>query len=496
VRGATTVQLDSGAARIEGSHIPVDSQHPSYKDARPQWDRCRDAFAGSDAVKNKHTAYLPMLEGQKSWRELPYLGYRARALYYPAMGRTVSGLLGVLFGKDITVENVPDAFKDEVNDVTLTGTTIQQFGLLLGQELLVTGRVGALIDMSDAGGSRPYWCAYLAENIINWRTDRGGVGGAPRVTLVVLAEYEEVQDDKDEFVIKHVLQYRVLQLEDGRYAVKIYQQNTNKQGEWILTSSFYPTHRGAPLDYIPFVFIGPNGISPVIEHPPLLDLVDVNLSHYRTSADQEHGAHFTALPTPYITGHTLGQGETLAIGSGTAWILPNPSATAGMVEFSGAGLGALAALKEEKRQLMATLGARMLETQKNVQEAATSLRMRHSSERASLSVLASSISQAMTIALHWHLIWNGVDEKVAAEARIELNPDVMDELTSDDIAKLVAAWQAGAISHKTLYYNLEWGEWTRPSVLFEEEQADIDEETPEPILDLLPPIPPKVDDRE
>jgi hypothetical protein len=58
----------------------------------------------------------------------------------------------------------------------------------------------------------------------------------------------------------------------------------------------------------------------------------------------------------------------------------------------------------------------------------------------------------------------------------------MEQLTADEMTKLVAAWQAGAISKKTLYYNLQWGEWARPDVTFEQEQQEIENEEPdEPI---------------
>jgi hypothetical protein len=58
-------------------------------------------------------------------------------------------------------------------------------------------------------------------------------------------------------------------------------------------------------------------------------------------ADLEHGAHFTGLPTPIITGHNLGEDETFSIGSTTAWVLPNEYTDVKYLEFTGQGLGAL-----------------------------------------------------------------------------------------------------------------------------------------------------------
>jgi hypothetical protein len=469
--------------------MPVFSPHRTYAVAREKWDRCRDAYSGSDAVKKRAQVYLPILEGHTSSAAPAYLGYLLRALFYPAMPRTVAGLAGLIFGKPATVSDLPKLWEDDFKDVTLTGVPLGGLGLILAQEILITGRGGLLIDMPDDGApdARPYWVPFAAESIINWRASR--INGELKLTLVVLAEEIEVLDDKDFFQPKTALQYRVLQLTNGIYSVTIYKEDSNKKGTWIAETVKYPLRRKVALNYIPFIIFGPTGTDCDVDHPPLLDLVDVNLSHYRTSADQEHGAHFTALPTPYITGHTVPPGETLAVGSGTAWVLPNPQATAGMVEFSGAGLKSLAELKEEKRLLMVTLGARMLETQKNAAEASATVAMRHAGERSAMTVLADTLSQVLTTAIRWHLYWRGVDDAAVDKVSIKLNPDVMDQLTAQDIQALVSAWQAGAISHKTVYYNLQWGEWTRPEVEFEEEQKDIEEEVPEP-LDLPPGVVP------
>lgn len=480
--------------------MPVYSQNPQYTSSAKRWKRCRDAAGGTDAVKHAHTAYLPMLEGQIELTGKGYQAYLNRALFYPAMSRTIQGLLGLVFGKPVSLEKVPSSFDAEFKDVTLSGVGIADYARILGQEVLTTGRSGILVDMPavmpvTAKPSRPYWVTYAAESIVNWEAER--INGTQMLTRVVLNEWIKVPDPDDEFVPKLVEKYRVLLLIDGQYLVRIYTKNEEKtklgaaHDEWIVENELMPLRRSKPLSYIPFVFCNADGVDPDVSHPPLLDLADVNFSHYRTSADQEHGAHYTALPTPVISGYSVEPGTEIAIGSGTAIVLSDPNARATMLEFTGAGLKALADLKEEKRQLMVTLGARMLETQKNIQEAATTVAMRHAGERSALAVLADALGQALTTAIRWHLYWDGVEETTTEKVTFSLNPEVMDLVTADDIKVLVAAWQAGAISHKTLYANLEYGEWTRQNVDFEEEEADIADEQPElpAVDDMGNPIP-------
>jgi hypothetical protein len=468
-------------------------------------------------VKAKGTEYLPALEGMSATavtgiglgvdpvnpvtghllsgttKHSGYTGYITRAMFYPAMGRTVMGLIGLLFSKPPTPPEVPEAIQKQFNDVSLTGQSLHGFGVEMAREILVTGRVGVLVDYAEKPLSeeenRPYWLIYTAEDIINWKAER--IGGKMLLTLVVLKEL--IDTEGDEFSSKRAIRYRVLRLIDGptglTYTVQLYTENPEKKEEFVAGPVTIPVRRGDPLDFIPFQFVGPTTLSPEIEHPPMVDLADTVLSHYRTSADREHGAHFTALPTPWIKGYNLAPGETLGVGSGTAWVFPSENAAAGMLEFSGAGLGSLAAIMEEKRLLMATLGARMLETQKNTQEAAQTVAMRHAGEGSALGIMADTLGKALSNLAAWHLYWTGREkDTIKEEQQVTLNPELLEQLTSEDIAALTALWQAGGISKRTLYYNLQWGEWTRPDIDFEQEQEDIEdeEEDEEPPLMPLP----------
>jgi hypothetical protein len=481
--------------------MPVNTPSREYQANLAAWQRCRDVYHGSDAIKAAGDKYLPKLEAQRADPTMQgtqaYEAYKTRALFYPAFRRTVVGLGGLVCGKDPTLADVPEAFTDRLQDVTGTGVTLAGFAYGLCHELLVTGRVGALVDLPEASVGalvEPYWCAYRAEDILQVRTQR--IGNEDVVTLVVLREEVEREQDKDPFTTEYAPAFRVLALKDGRYTVTVWTADAKDQTKFIAGAERVPTRRGQPLDEIPFVILNPVAATSAAEQPPLLALADVNLSHYLTSADREHGAHFTALPTPWVAGHTVGQGETLGIGSGTAWVFPNQAASCGMLEFSGAGLGALKALMEEKREMMTTLGARMLESQKPGVEAAETVKLRHAGESSELSVLAGVIGQGLSRLVHWSLEWSGVADEAAEQATVTMNPDLLDIMSPDQVRALVSSWQAGAISHETVYYNMSRGQWTRQGVSFADEKKAIDEEAPsmpkaleQPAADVVPPEP-------
>lgn len=464
--------------------MSVATPRAEYEARAAQWQRCRDCYEGSDAVKARGDEYLPMLDSHAT-NPARYDAYRQRALFFNAVGRTVDGLSGAIHQKPAVLD-LPARVADHAQDVTLAGVSAEMFALEATRELLKTGRYGVLVDMAaEAGAERPYWAAYHAEDIPNWRTTR--VGGDEILTLVVLREEAEEVDPKDPFVLACETRYRVLEIVDGKYQQVVWREKEKDSDEWFPEEPIIPLRRGKPLDFIPFVFLGPMSVSAEVAKPPLLDLVDVNLSHYRTSADIEHARHWTALPTPWVAGSvTDDKGGPLAIGSSTAWMLTAGSQV-GMLEFKGDGLGSLERALEEKRRAMAVLGAKLLEEQQGGAgaETATAVGMRHSGEHATLRTIAGSVAQGLTLVWQWHAWWMGTEAKPdETGAAVELNKEFFTVRCSPEEAKvLLLKWQAGAISYATFYAGLQRGAWARDGVTAEQEREEIDregEERPEP----------------
>lgn len=447
--------------------MPVETTHADYNARSYQWRRCRDAFNGSDAIKASGQQYLPKLPSQSGDE---YEAYKFRALWYGATFRTVSGLTGAVTRKDPKV-TVPTVMDSHLKDITLTGTPFNVFVKDVINEVLMTGRYGILVDMADESRTdikdttRPYAVPFPAESIINWHTEV--VNGVQTLTMVVLCEYVwQLSSPDDPYLYEMVKRYRVLYLDplSGNYQVRIV---IVKEGGNLITE-LVPTMRGTPLKHIPFCFIGCNGLSSYPEKPPLLDLVDVNISHYISSADLEHGRHYTALPTPWVAGFP--KESKLSIGSSIAWVTPDPQGRAGMLEFTGQGLGALEKALESKERLMAVLGARMLEEQKSTVEASDTIMMRTAGERSTLQSTALIVGLGLTQAMRWHAEWMG--NKDAENVNVELNSDFMSRpMDSTQLTSLVQAYQADTISYDTFYWNLQRGELARPDIDADEERT-------------------------
>lgn len=455
-----------------------DHLHPEYKAMLPKWERCRDALAGQDAVHKAGRKYLPALTDQEPSE---YEAYLKRASYYPASGRTWQGLIGLVF-RQAPHEEAPAAAEPLLEDVTLAGNSAEHFAREIMGEIEAVGRYGVLVEYprvaqqpgslaeASAQNLRPYATGYKAEAIINWRVER--IGNVMKPTLVVLAETHKTAGM---FVTNEEEQIRALLLENGRYVQQIWRK-PEKSGNWTMVEQIIPVRNGKPLDFIPFFAFGAEENSLHCQEPPLLDLVNVNLSHYRTTADLEHGAHYTGLPTPFISGVQLGENEKIRIGSSTAIVSPMPEAKASFLEFTGQGLGALEKLLDRKEAQMAAIGARMLMPEKAAVEAAETVAMRHNGENSVLAGQANLTSQGVQDVLNTMREWAGITGEIAFRLSTDFLPGRM---SAQDLDALVKSWQAGAISKRTLFTNLQMGEIVEPGKTFEEEEAEAAEVAPQ-----------------
>lgn len=460
----------------------VNTQHSQYLANVAIWSRCRDFVGGSDKVKDAGETYLPKLGGQDNDS---YKAYKGRAQFYNASGRTVEGMAGLVMRVDPNAKLTPSLVELE-NDADYRGTSLYEFAKNEVTEVLTVGRSGILVDypsrpenivtvaQAKASGLRPYLAHYPAESIYNWKTQR--VNGVTVLTMVVLLEMVETDTD-DEFVSDIVTQFRVLDLDEQNFYRQRLFRKGQKDGEWVQEGDdVYPLRGGKKMQKIQFVFNGSETNTPDVQKPPILDLVNVNLGHYRNSADHEHGLHFTALPTPVITGHRSPPGEVIAIGSESFLVLSETGAEAFYMEFNGAGLEPMQSAMDKKERQMATLGARMLAEDKKGVEAEETARIHRSGEGGVLGSLVGSVSKGIRRALRMAAEWAN-DNADAIE--FDLNKDFMPTTMQPQLLKeLLQAWQSGAISMPVLFDNMKRGELIRPEVTLEDMQADIDGEMP------------------
>lgn len=470
----------------------VRTKHKDYEKHALKWERCRDAMNGQDAVHAAGVKYLPQLKEQSN---SDYASYKKRACWYNASWRTTAGLVGMMFRKPPKENGIPDKVNEYLKNVNLCGSDLTAFVKNVANDVLEIGRIGLLTDhpvmpvvegggemtqaQADEAGLRPTIQSYDGECIINWKYRN--ISNQTMLCLVVLEEDAALEKQDDEFSHKTEKHYRVLDLDaNDEYRVRVFRINEKDQDEQV-GNDIWPMMNGKRLDEIPFVFIGPDGNEGECEEPPLIDLVDVNFSHYRVTADYEHGVHFSALPTFFISGYqpikdAKGVAEKIYLGSQAAICLPDPGAKAGFAEITG-DFKAHRENLDAKKQEMATLGARMLADSSTRQvETFGATAIKHVAENSILASIAIAISKGVKKSLIWFCEWSNAP---APNLDYDINRDYLPvQMDGPTLTAIMSAWQGGMLSEAEMFDLLKRGDVVEATKTLEEHQGEIDSAPP------------------
>lgn len=420
--------------------MPITTTHPYYNLYTDRWLNCRQAFEGQEAVKAAGIRHLPMLSGQTPEE---YTAYKQRALFYSITSKTLSALIGMALDQPPELK-FPDELKPYFEDHS--GTQFyEMFGKAV-QEILLMGRFGVLVDR-PADGGKPYFTMYPTECITNWETDDAG-----NLLMVVLKEGYLDKSLEDEFLIEIKTRYRQLKIVDGQLQIIVW-VTEGAPTDLVGTTPTTITNTGVAMDYIPFFCATPEGLGIDPVKPPMQDIVDINLSHYRTSADLEHGRHFTGLPTPYVTGAE--SQAKMHIGSTAAWVIPEASAKVGFLEFTGQGLMSLEKALAEKQSQLASLSARLIDNSTRGSEAAETVKLRYLSETSSLRAIVRAVQALL------NAVYNCVadmEDHGKTSVTIMLNTEFLDsKMSAAELKAWSEAYLSGAVTKEMYLHALKKG---------------------------------------
>jgi hypothetical protein len=455
--------------------MDITACHKDYMNYLPRWTRIKTVMEGADAVKAAGEALLPKLPGQS--RE-SYEHYRERAVFFNAAGKTLELYASMVFAKAPTIKGI-DEKNPIFEDADLRGKPFEEMLEDILADVISYGRCGILVDYSGAvpegmslaeaerGEARPYMTMYPALSITNWHCGRHGGRTIPDRIVIRETVEDSAGEEADQFrellLMKEIYTVRKWRLAPGSIKDK-------KESHWIVTSRTIPIMNGEAINFIPFFFLDAASGSADCRTPPLLDLVDINISHYRTMADLEHGRFHSGLPTPIFAGFNFQEGDAVKLGS-TEGISSNlPDAKAYYLEFSGQGLGALENAAKQKEAWMVQLGSGLLDFYKSGKEATETLMIRRSGANATIGRMAMAVSEIMTKALKLMARWAGLPFD---EVKVQLLTEYLPEnITPQEISILLEAVQTGNYRRIDWLYRLKnagiLGQEVKPEKIEEE----------------------------
>ena len=134
--------------------------------------------------------------------------------------------------------------------------------------------------------------------------------------------------------------------------------------------------------------------------PPLMGLVNINISHYRTATGGRiHGTP----PQPSLLATTKKRQDFLHRLVNLLLLFQNENANAKYLEFEGKGLDSLKSFAPRKRRKPAALGVLTPSARRN--EAADTAELRHMGENSILSAIAQTVSDGLNMALSIVAMW-------------------------------------------------------------------------------------------
>lgn len=486
--------------------MSIDAHHPLYDKFVPFWVKCRDTYAGEDAVKAKRTAYLPPTDGMiEDGMNLPtevgyqrYDAYLKRAVFHDFMKEAVQNAIGAMHCKPATIKLPPEMEPLRTN-ATSTGESLDLFLRRINEQQLVTSRLGILGDLPtnpDPRNPLPYLALYEGETIINWDDGKRDESNRPRLNLVVLCETED--ERQDDFDWEQVEKYRVLVLGDvqenesaeiktvARVAVvrrdeltesgsKTGTEGPNSGGgdDSLDTADFRtPKYRGRTLDEIPFVFINSRDILADPDYPTLLGLANLALACYRGEADFRQNLYAQGQDTLVTVGsseddHRTGVGASINLKHG---------GEAYFIGVSADGLDAqFKTIAADKTEAAHRAGA-LIDNRARPFESGEALKTRQVGHSATLTEVAIAGAYGLQTILRTIARWIGADE-----SQVEVIPNLdfqLSGLLTTELVELLTARTMGApISLESVHTLMRERGMTRKT--FEEEmQAIMKDEIP------------------
>ena len=443
---------------ITANDNSVRTKHREWQFHYEKWKKVRNAVAG-DLIS--YLRNVGQNEPDKKYGEARQAEYEQGAICYNFTKRTLSGMVGSVMRKD-PEQIIPRELEYLLTNCDGSGVGLWQHAQDTLMEIDSIGRGGLLVDAPETGAAtaaeqnegllNPVIAFYTAENIINWRMKR--FGSVNRVVMIVLREVWEYFESDDEFVVKYGEQYRVLDLdENGNYRQRLYKFKA-EGGDAEPVETIYPELGDQLKGKIPFTFIGASNNDASVDDAPLLPLAELNIGHFRNSADNEESSFVVGQPTLF-----LAPGENM---STQMFEDANPNGVKmGSRTGHNVGYGGNAFLVQaeannlakqnmlDKEQQAIQIGAQLITPTQQI--TAESARLQRGADTSVMATIARNVSMAYTEALKWVAAMMGLRD--GTEIEFKLNMDFfLQPMTAQDRAAWMADINAGLLP-ATAYYS-------------------------------------------
>lgn len=338
-----------------------DNQSAAYRAMLPAWAKLDTVLEGTDAMRAAAGTYLPQHERESDTR---YQERLQRNTLLNMLQMTLDSWTGKPFGKSIVVsDDTPDSIKAIHDNVDLQGNNIDVFSRHWFNSGLAKGFSHVMVDFprpADVGNRkrtlrddreellRPFLVHIPPENLFfAYKVNEQGV---ERLAHVRIMETVTEMKGFEEITVR-----QIRQIEPGMVTIYREQQVRNtRELQWVAVDE-YPFD----LNYIPITTFYAEKQGFMLSKPPLLDLADLNVSHWQSNSDQL--AILTVARFPILAASGAMSDTDVNIGPNKWLCTPDPSGRFYYVEHSGAAINSGREHLLDLEEKMAGYGATFLQ---------------------------------------------------------------------------------------------------------------------------------------
>lgn len=406
----------------------------------PDWKVMAAVTNGTNYIRDLAEQYLPQepREDDEAWQ-----ARIDRSVLSPYTSRLIETAAGAVLRKPIHIEGDP-YWSEVALDIDGIGSNINEYARRALVSSLTYGHSAILVDFPAATGARnlaeeramgrrPYFVHVDAPQIWGWRKD-----STNRLTQIRIHDYE--YRPLNEFGEEQVEVMRVIY--PGRYDLYTLGQETVT----------FEKSDGFSLNTIPVVPIYSNRRGVLISQPGLLDIANLNITHYQRQSDLIHALHIAAMPTLVLEGYSQDSSEA-TIGVNYALGM-EPGHKAYYVQSDATSFEAQMNELQSLEGQMSTLGITKLFGQKFVAESAEAKRIDQAQANSVLSIISQELESCLNQAFAFAAQYVGMEPPVIT---IDRDFDYY-RLIGQDISVLAQLNEAGKISDATLLEVLRRGE--------------------------------------
>ena len=407
----------------------------------PDWGVMAAVTRGTNYIRDLSETYLPQEPRED---EDAYRTRVDRSVLSPYTSRLIETAAGAILRKPIQIDGDP-YWQALANDIDGLGSNINEYALRALVSSLTYGHSAILVDYPAAAGARnlaeeramgrrPYFVHVDAPQIWGWRKETG----TNRLLQVRIHDYDV--RPLNEFGEEQVEEMRVIY--PGKYDLYTLGQDVVE----------FSATGGYSLDEIPLVPIYSNRRGLLVSQPPLLDIANLNITHYQRQADLIHALHIAAMPTLVLEGwdDTTGS-STMGVNYAIAM---QPGNKAYYVQADATSFDAQMNELESLASQMSTLGVTKLFGQKFVAESAEAKRIDQAQSNSVLSILSQELESCLNQAFAFAARYVGLEPPTIV---VDRDFDYY-RLIGQDVAVLAQLNEMGKISNTTLLEVLRRGE--------------------------------------